>query len=126
MIIKFKSEFGIEKNAKQEIKFMTKLSKSEENGFVILEFVEPSKKVQNRIEYNQSIIRIIAGPTYLELELNQKIKNNFQTEQGLIILTTFLKEFQNENDKKISFSYDILNINNILVNSFKISLEISN
>lgn len=124
MIIKFYSKYGSEEIEPKEIKFSAELNKFEEDGFSILEFVEPSQKIQNRIEYNESIIRIIAGPTFLELELNNKIKNNFQTDQGVIILSTFLKTFNNANDSKIEFSYDLLNIEDKLINSFEIKLEI--
>ncbi|MGL4343026.1 MAG: hypothetical protein ACRCRZ_00450 [Metamycoplasmataceae bacterium] len=124
MIIEFYSEFKDSKNEKQKIKFEAPLILSEENNFRILEFLEPSKKIKNRIEYNDEKILIFAGPTILELEKNKKVKNKFQTMNDSFILVSFLKDYKNHNNEKIELHYDLLTLSDEIINTFKIKIKI--
>ncbi|MGL4251927.1 MAG: hypothetical protein ACRDCJ_01080 [Metamycoplasmataceae bacterium] len=123
MTITFRSMYGQEDD-KQEIKFTSNLERTIENDMNVLEFLEPSNNIQNRIEYNHEKIIIYAGPTTIHLEKDRKIKNNFVTEHGTIIIISHLKDISVE-ENNISFKYSLIDHNNNLINDFHIDLIIS-
>jgi PKD repeat protein len=124
MTITFKSSYG-QKEEKQEIEFTSKLTKSVDNGMNVLEFIEPSNNIQNRIEYNDSKVTIYAGPTTIDLEINKKIKNNFVTEHGTIIIISLLQELIIENED-VKLKYILTDEKDNLINNFEINLIVSN
>lgn len=123
MTITFKSIYGQSDNI-QEIKFVATLEKFMDNGMHVLEFLEPSNNIQNRIEYNDEKVIIYAGPTTIHLEKNKKIKNDFVTEHGKIIIVSFLENVI-LNGNEISFEYHLSDHEGNLINNFKIELIIS-
>ncbi|MGL6125146.1 MAG: hypothetical protein ACRC1F_01500 [Metamycoplasmataceae bacterium] len=123
MTITFKSVYGNGDDI-QEVKFVANLERSKEGDINILEFLEPSNNVQNRIEYNDEKVIIYAGPTTIHLEKEKKIKNNFVTPHGTIIIISFLKNILIE-DNLISFTYYLNDSDDNLINNFKIDLLIS-
>lgn len=123
MTITFKSLYGQDDNI-QEIKFVSSLDKSIENDINVLEFLEPSNNIKNRIEYNDEKVTIYAGPTTIHLEKDKMIKNNFVTEHGTVIIISFLKNIIIE-ENLISFEYTLNDSNNNLINNFWIDLIIS-
>ncbi|MGL5617460.1 MAG: hypothetical protein ACRCWU_00160 [Metamycoplasmataceae bacterium] len=123
MTISFKSIYGQNEN-KQEIKFISNLEKSIENDMNILEFLEPSNNIQNRIEYNYEKVVIYAGPTTIHLEKDKMIKNNFITEHGTIIIISHLKDILVK-ENNISFKYSLIDNKDNLINDFHIELIIS-
>lgn len=124
MTLTFKSTYGKEEN-KEEIEFTAKLEKYIDGDINILEFVEPSNNIQNRIEYNDEKITIYAGPTTIDMELNTKVKNNFVTEHGTIIIVSILQNLT-INENLIEFNYILNDQNENLINNFEIKLIISN
>ncbi len=124
MTITFKSTYGQNEN-QQEIEFTSQLTKSIDQDMNVLEFIEPSNNIQNRIEYNESKVTIYAGPTTIDLEMNKKIKNNFVTEHGTIIIVSFLEKLILD-DKNIKLKYVLSDEKGNLINNFKIHLVISN
>ncbi len=124
MTITFKSTYGQNEN-QQEIEFTSQLTKSIDQDMNVLEFIEPSNNIQNRIEYNESKVTIYAGPTTIDLEMNKKIKNNFITEHGTIIIVSLLEKLV-LNDKNIKLKYILTDEEGNLINNFKIHLIISN
>jgi hypothetical protein len=124
MTITFKSSYG-KNEEKQEIEFTSKLTKSIDKDMNVLEFIEPSNNIQNRIEYNSSKVTIYAGPTTIDLEINKKIKNNFVTEHGTIIIVSFLEKLFLEGED-IKLKYTLTDEKDNLINNFKIHLIISN
>ncbi|MGL5733182.1 MAG: hypothetical protein ACRCXE_03870 [Metamycoplasmataceae bacterium] len=123
MTITFRSVYG-QNEDQQEIKFVSNLEKSVENDMNILEFLEPSNNIQNRIEYNDEKIIIYAGPTTIHMEKDKKIKNNFVTEHGTVIIVSHLKDILVE-ENNISFKYSLMDNNDNLINDFHIDLIIS-
>ena len=124
MTITFKSTYGQNEN-QQEIEFTSQLTKSIDQNMNVLEFIEPSNNIQNRIEYNESKVTIYAGPTTIDLEMNKKIKNNFVTEHGTIIIVSLLEKLVLK-DKNIKLKYILTDEEGNLINNFKIHLIISN
>ncbi len=122
MTIIFKSIYGINED-KNEIQFVAKLKKSIDNDMSILEFIEPSNNVQNRIEYNNDKVSIYAGRTTIDLELNKEIKNNFITEHGTIIIISILKNLI-VTDNLVEIKYWLNDKKGNLINEFEISLTI--
>ncbi len=122
MTIKFKSSYGKGEN-QQDIEFVSKLTKSFEKDMNILEFLEPSNNIQNRIEYNDSKITIYAGPTTIDLEKDVKIKNNFVTEHGTIVIVSLLNNFIIK-DNEIILGYILNDQEGNLINNFEINLVI--
>ncbi len=117
MKITFKS---IAKNNDKEnkIEFDAPVKISNENNMRVFEFEEPSHKVMNRIEFSEKKVNIFAGPSTINLELNKKIFNSYQTPNGLISFESFLqnieikqnnvniKYYLSQNDKKFG-DFDI-------------------
>ncbi|MGL5204649.1 MAG: hypothetical protein ACRC9F_02670 [Metamycoplasmataceae bacterium] len=123
MTITFKSLYGQNEN-QQEIKFISNLERRIENDMNILEFLEPSNNIQNRIEYNNDNVIIYAGPMTINLEKNKKIKNDVMTEHGTIVLISHLKDILVE-ENYISFKYSLIDNNDNLINDFHIELIIT-
>jgi len=124
MTIQFKSNYGKDEE-KNEIAFTAKLKKSIDKEMSVLEFIEPSNNIQNRIEYNYEKVSIYAGPTTIDLELNKKIKNNFVTDHGTIIIISFLQNLNIE-ENKIKFNYNLNDEVGNIINNFEIELIIKN
>ncbi len=123
MTITFKSSYGKDEN-KQNIEFVSKLTKSIDKDMNILEFLEPSNNIQNRIEYNESRVTIYAGPTTIDLEKDVALKNNFVTEHGTIIIVSILKKLIIK-DNEVIMNYLLNDQEGNLINNFEINLIIS-
>ena len=103
MKITFKS---IAKNNDKEnkIEFDAPVKISNENNMRVFEFEEPSHKVMNRIEFSEKKVNIFAGPSTINLELNKKIFNSYQTPNGLISFESFLQNIEiKENNVNIKY-----------------------
>ncbi|MDK2819281.1 MAG: hypothetical protein KFW07_00435 [Mycoplasmataceae bacterium] len=125
MIIKFKSTYGKSNDDMDIIEFTSQLKKFVDGSMTVLEFIEPSNNIQNRIEYNDKKVSIYAGPTTIDLEINKLIKNNFVTEHGTIIIVSFMRDIK-INHNLINISYSLNDEIGNLINNFFIELHISN
>lgn len=123
MTITFKSSYGQNENI-QEIEFVSQLKKSVDKNMNVLEFIEPSNNIQNRIEYNETRVTIYAGQTTIDLEQDKEVKNNFVTEHGTIIIISLLKKLV-VSDNNVSLEYILNDRTGNLINNFKIDLIIS-
>lgn len=124
MIIKFKSTYGKTNDDLDVIEFTSQLKKSMDESMMVLEFIEPSNNIQNRIECNGKKASIYAGPTTIDLELNKSIKNNFVTEHGTLIIISFMNEII-ISDNLIKINYSLNDEIGNLINMFFIELHIS-
>ncbi|UUD36897.1 glutamyl-tRNA synthetase [Mycoplasmopsis californica] len=114
------SEINGEKNV---IDFTSFVEIDKHEDFDVFEFLEPSNKVMNRIEVKDDAVNIIAGTSFLELELGKKIENTYQTEHGAIDLIIHATKIKN-NKNDISFEYEMLDHNENKVANFVITLKI--
>ena len=125
MTIHFKSTYG--SNGKfNTIEFKTKLEMFQENEYRVLIFEEKrndNKIIKNRIEFNEHLVNIYSGPSTLNLELNKKIKNNFNAESVSVYIWTYLKEIILE-ENKATFEYQVAAHEDFEeANDFKLELE---
>ena len=121
MKITFKS---IAKTNEKEnkIEFSAPVKITNENNMKIFEFEEPTHKVMNRIEFSEKKVNIFAGPSTINLELNKKISNNYETPAGLITFESFLEDIKIK-EKIINIKY-YLSQNNKKFGDFNITLII--
>lgn len=123
MTITFKSIYGKDDN-KEEVIFTSHLDKWKDKDTNVLEFLEPSNNIKNRIDYNDQKISIYAGPTTIDLELGKEIKNNFVTDHGTIIIISKLEGLV-ITENNIEFQYTLNDKSGNLINNFKIKLVIA-
>lgn len=121
MKIKFKSLNKLTPD-KNRFEFTSFVEIGEWDNFKTYEFIEPSNKVMNRIEVSDNKVNIIAGPSYLNLVLNEDVENQYQTDYGLINLVVNMSylEFKKNN---INFAYKLYDIENVVIGDFVIELE---
>lgn len=107
-----------------KIEFTAPVNVSKENGFDVYEFNEPSQNVANRIEVSAESINIFAGPSSINLVLNRKVQNEYQTPHGLIYFISELHKVELKDNGAI-FSYTLSNVDDIIGN-FDITLKTGN
>lgn len=103
------------------------IREKEDDGFISLTFdeIREGKKITNRIEYNEKVLRIFSGVTSLTCELNQ-ITENILRVNGVnkeFIIYTKMYESKIE-DNYLEFKYLICNNNEFKDNFTSIHLEL--
>lgn len=121
MKIKFKSLNKLTPD-KNRFEFTSFVEIGEWDNFKTYEFIEPSNKVMNRIEVSDNKVNIIAGPSYLNLVLNEDVENQYQTDYGLINLAVNMSYLEIKKDN-INFAYKLYDIENVVIGDFVIELE---
>lgn len=121
MKIKFKSLNKLTPD-KNRFEFTSFVEIGEWDNFKTYEFIEPSNKVMNRIEVSDNKVNIIAGPSYLNLVLNEDVENQYQTDYGLINLVVNMSYLEIKKDN-INFAYKLYDIENVVIGDFVIELE---
>lgn len=131
MKLNFKS-VALQNNNPVNIEFTTELTREVEGEYDVLSFIEPSRKVANRIEISKKRINIFAGSTTLILKLNEWFGNPFVVSQNgktqEITFFTFLKELDYDNQlQRYKIVYDLSTSNNLekAIGHFTIILEIN-
>lgn len=105
-----------------KIQFTAPVKINNENNMKIFEFEEPTHKIMNRIEFSEKKVNIFAGPSTINLELNKKIFNNYETPAGLISFESFLEEIKIK-EKNVNIKYHLIQ-NNKKFGKFNITLII--
>jgi hypothetical protein len=122
--IEFKSTINNQGKV-SEIKFQNRVEILEYNNFLIFEFDDPKQNVKNRIEISEVMVNIFSGASSLNLELNKKIRIEYQTGSGIIILESFLHSVDLNDKNNIIINYSLFNASSIEVGKYKIELKIS-
>lgn len=114
----------IEQNGENnKIEFVSAVTVTEADGFKIYEFKEPSTGTFNRIEVSDKAVNIFAGSSTINLELNKRVDNRFETPVGIQILTSHMTELASESGR-VELLYT-LEMNGQLVGSYNIILTIN-
>lgn len=122
MTITFTSIIKGQNDEDNRIQFTSELTMDKYNEFDVFEFLEPQNNIMNRIEVSDNALNIFAGPTTLNLELNQDIENVFETGQGPFILVANLSKLdKKENNVFLEYT---LKSGKTLIGSYEISLEV--
>ena len=109
-------------DSKNRIEFTAPVQISQMNEYEVFEFIEPSQNVANRIEVSEKNVNIFAGPSTINLELKELIRNEYTTINGNIFFDSFMDQLKIK-ENKIEFHYKLLQNNNAF-GEFKIELNI--
>ena len=93
------------------IEFTAPVVVSQLEDLVVYEFAEPSNNVMNRIEFNDKYVNIFAGPSTINLQLGEKIYNEYVTPQGSIAFDADLLKVETKNNKT-NITYELSQVNN--------------
>ena len=110
MTITFKSTTKGQGDA-NPIEFTAPVVVSQLEDLVVYEFAEPSNNVMNRIEFNDKYVNIFAGPSTINLQLGEKIYNEYVTPQGAIAFDADLLKVETKNNKT-NITYELSQVNN--------------
>ena len=105
-----------------KIEFTSAVTVTEADGFKIYEFKDPSNGVFNRIEVSDKAVNIFAGSSTINLELNKRVDNRFETPVGIQILTSNMTKLESESGRE-ELLYT-LEMNGQMVGSYNIILMI--
>ncbi|TDV24131.1 uncharacterized protein DUF1934 [Mycoplasmopsis mustelae] len=126
MKINFKSTIK-QNNDERVVDFDADLEYTNEDGYQVFTFSEPSEGIRNRIEVSDNEINIYAGSTSVYLKYNQVYNfdldiDHHQWKNQIINLDShwFLKDFQ---ENSYSFTYT-LSRNGTLLGEYAITLTI--
>jgi len=103
-------------------KYESSSLKSYLDNFDIYEFIEPQNNVMNRIEISEDAINIFSGSSTINLKLGREIKINYNTQSGIVILTSYMNKLE-RNDNKVYFEYSLANKNE-KIGEYSITLDI--
>lgn len=130
MKIRFKSVRKEWESKKEDFvfDFTSKLIKEkEEDGFISLTFdeIREGKKITNRIEYDEKVLRIFSGVTSLTCELNQITENVLRVNGINKDFKIYTKMYESKiEDNYLEFKYLICNNNEFKENLTNIHLEL--
>ncbi|AAT27490.1 DUF1934 domain-containing protein [[Mycoplasma] mobile] len=125
MLISFKSIARQNEN-ENVIEFSSQVEFENENDFFSYRFDEPSNKIANLIEIKKdgTLVRIFAGQTSLELELNKDIEIIYKIDKSQIFLLTHMNKIEIKSENDINFKYFLKDFSKNLIGEFEIFLKI--
>lgn len=125
MLINFKSVAKQEEDEKK-IEFSSKLEFEENEEWYSYTFNEPSNKITNLIEVKKdlTVVKIFAGATSLELELENDVEIIYKIENSRMFLYTYMSKINFISKKELSFEYELKDNQRKRVGEFQIFLKV--
>ncbi|PAK21309.1 hypothetical protein CJJ23_02630 [Mycoplasmopsis agassizii] len=123
MTVNFKSNF-VQNGNDFEVAFKAPLLQEDEfEGAKVIEFIDPERKIVNRFEFGEKEILIIAGPSSIQLVLDETVDNEYPVEGKFMPIVTFMKEY-NKEENLFEFKYELLSTRGDEIGKFHITISI--
>lgn len=121
MLLTFKSKMNNQEK-ENNVEFSALATVSNYEDFIVYEFVEPSEKIMNRIEISENKVNIMTGPNTLQMELANKIQNEYFIQDNNKIYFDVLLHKIKKSKNKIFFKYSLINNENRTIGEYEITL----
>ncbi len=90
----------------KKIEFTSPSKISKQGKFKVYEFKDPTSQVSNHIEVSPTEVNIFAGPSTINLVLNELVENRYQIGETTQIIQSFLSEINSEKGY-VDFKYTL-------------------